>query len=103
MPELPEVETSRRGIAPHILGKTFKAVEVREPRLRWPVAAEIGAVLPGQTLRSVERRGKYLLLGAETGTLILHLACPVICGSRRPTSCPANTTTSISYLPTIRC
>ncbi|WNB74938.1 bifunctional DNA-formamidopyrimidine glycosylase/DNA-(apurinic or apyrimidinic site) lyase [Methylomonas koyamae] len=73
MPELPEVETSRRGIAPHILGKTFKAVEVREPRLRWPVSAEIGAVLPGQTLRSVERRGKYLLLGAETGTLILHL------------------------------
>ncbi|TPQ28907.1 bifunctional DNA-formamidopyrimidine glycosylase/DNA-(apurinic or apyrimidinic site) lyase [Methylomonas koyamae] len=73
MPELPEVETSRRGIAPHILGKTFKTVEVRESRLRWPVPVDLPAVLAGQRLNAVERRGKYLLLGAETGTLILHL------------------------------
>lgn len=73
MPELPEVETSRRGISPHILGKCFKAVVIRQSRLRWPVPDTIVAELPGMDLDSIERRGKYLLLGTAKGTLILHL------------------------------
>lgn len=73
MPELPEVETSKRGIAPHILGKSFKAVTIRQPRLRWPVPDSIKTQLPGLRLNSIERRGKYLLLNTAKGTLILHL------------------------------
>lgn len=73
MPELPEVETSRRGIAPHIEGKTFKTVVVRQARLRWPVPEALNTLLPGLRLNSVARRGKYLLLNTVSGTLILHL------------------------------
>lgn len=73
MPELPEVETTCRGIAPHVVGHTVAAVEVRQPRLRWPVPAELARRLPGQAICAVERRAKYLLLRAETGTVILHL------------------------------
>ncbi|WAR43480.1 bifunctional DNA-formamidopyrimidine glycosylase/DNA-(apurinic or apyrimidinic site) lyase [Methylomonas rapida] len=73
MPELPEVETSRRGIAPHILGKCFSSVIVRQPRLRWPVPSDLPSTLAGLRLGAVERRGKYLLLTTEAGTLLLHL------------------------------
>ncbi len=73
MPELPEVETTRRGIEPHLLGKTIDALVVREPRLRWPVPPDLPAKLRGLIVRSVRRRGKYLLLGTDAGTLILHL------------------------------
>lgn len=74
MPELPEVETSRRGISPHILGKVFSQIIVRQPQLRWPVpTSELTTALPGQILTAVERRGKYLLLATEAGTLLLHL------------------------------
>lgn len=73
MPELPEVETSRRGIAPHIEGKVFKAVVIRQAQLRWPVPDTLTTTLPGLKLDSVERRGKYLLLKTSGGTLILHL------------------------------
>ncbi|MGZ5001005.1 MAG: bifunctional DNA-formamidopyrimidine glycosylase/DNA-(apurinic or apyrimidinic site) lyase [Methylomonas sp.] len=73
MPELPEVETSRRGIAPHIEGKIFKAVVIRQPQLRWPVPDSLAVLLPGLKLDSVGRRGKYLLLKTSQGTLILHL------------------------------
>lgn len=73
MPELPEVETSRRGIAPHIEGKVFKAAIIRQTRLRWPVPGSLTTMLPGLKLDSVERRGKYLLLKTCRGTLILHL------------------------------
>ncbi|MCQ8127567.1 bifunctional DNA-formamidopyrimidine glycosylase/DNA-(apurinic or apyrimidinic site) lyase [Methylomonas rivi] len=73
MPELPEVETSRRGIAPHIQGKTFQEIIVRQPRLRWPVPGSLTSTLPGLRLDRVERRGKYLLLATTAGTLILHL------------------------------
>lgn len=72
MPELPEVETTRRGIAPHITGKKIKRIIVREARLRWPVPADIHAA-EGRKLQSVERRGKYLLLRFTNGTLIIHL------------------------------
>jgi formamidopyrimidine-DNA glycosylase len=73
MPELPEVETTRRGIAPHLSGRRVAAVVVREPRLRWRVPASLAKVLPGQTLHTVDRRGKYLLLRADTGTVLIHL------------------------------
>jgi formamidopyrimidine-DNA glycosylase len=73
MPELPEVETTRRGIAPMILGKTVEAVIVRNQHLRWPVPASLARDLPGQRVLAVERRAKYLLLRCDQGTVILHL------------------------------
>lgn len=73
MPELPEVETTRRGIAPHCVGKMVSALIVRQGRLRWPVPTELSRILPGQTLLAVERRGKYLLLQFAAGTAIWHL------------------------------
>lgn len=73
MPELPEVETTRRGIAPHLLGRQVSAVIVRQPRLRWPIPSGLAGHLQGQVLEDVVRRGKYLLLRFPAGTLILHL------------------------------
>lgn len=73
MPELPEVETSRRGITPHILGKIFKHIIIRQSQLRWPVPHSLTTCLPGLCLENIERRGKYLLLTTKAGTLILHL------------------------------
>lgn len=73
MPELPEVETTRRGIAPHIAGKRITRVVVRERRLRWPVPDDIPQMLVGSPLRGVSRRAKYLLFETDRGTLILHL------------------------------
>ncbi len=73
MPELPEVETTRRGIAPHARGRRIRALELYERRLRWPVPSRLPAELAGQRIRSVARRAKYLLLKLERGTLLLHL------------------------------
>ncbi|AVK07924.1 MULTISPECIES: bifunctional DNA-formamidopyrimidine glycosylase/DNA-(apurinic or apyrimidinic site) lyase [Pseudomonas aeruginosa group] len=73
MPELPEVETTRRGIAPYLEGQRVERVVVRERRLRWPIPEDLDVRLSGQRIVSVERRAKYLLLGAEAGTLISHL------------------------------
>ncbi len=73
MPELPEVETTRRGIAPALLGRRVADVLVRDRRLRWPIAAHLEATLRGQTVRGVERRAKYILIRFDNGTLILHL------------------------------
>ncbi|MBL6805803.1 MAG: bifunctional DNA-formamidopyrimidine glycosylase/DNA-(apurinic or apyrimidinic site) lyase [Pseudomonadales bacterium] len=73
MPELPEVETTRRGIEPHIAGKRISKMLVRERRLRWPIPKALEAQLAGQKVDSVERRGKYLLLRINTGSLIVHL------------------------------
>ncbi len=73
MPELPEVETTRRGIEPHVRGKTVQAVIVRDPRLRWPVDPGLASALAGQRIDAVERRAKYLLLRTGNGALILHL------------------------------
>ena len=72
MPELPEVEVTRRGLAPQLAGRTISGVEVREPRLRWPVPQEVRR-LAGRTVRAVRRRGKYLLIDCGDGHLILHL------------------------------
>ena len=73
MPELPEVETTLRGIRPHVLGKSVRAVTVREPRLRWRVPARLAHELGGQTVHRLERRGKYLLFTTDAGCVILHL------------------------------
>ncbi|OGA43681.1 MAG: DNA-formamidopyrimidine glycosylase [Betaproteobacteria bacterium RIFCSPLOWO2_12_FULL_63_13] len=73
MPELPEVEITRRGIAPHIEGKTVTGVVVRDRRLRWPVPRGLNRHLSGLTLHRVTRRGKYLLLDFHEGSLIVHL------------------------------
>jgi formamidopyrimidine-DNA glycosylase len=73
MPELPEVETTRRGIAPHISGQRIRRVTIRQPRLRWPIPADLPSILEGRKVISVKRRGKYLLLAFHHGTLIIHL------------------------------
>ena len=73
MPELPEVETTRRGIAPHLIGQRVQRVVVRNARLRWPIPEDLDVRLSGQQIVSVERRAKYLLIAAEVGTLISHL------------------------------
>ena len=73
MPELPEVETSRRGIEPHIVDTTISRVVIRDRRLRWPVSRAVDRNLPGQTVTSVGRRAKYLLINTGKGTAILHL------------------------------
>ena len=73
MPELPEVETSRRGIEPWIVDRTIAGVTVRDRRLRWPVPRGIESKLRGGTVRSVGRRAKYLLINTDNGTAIVHL------------------------------
>ena len=73
MPELPEVETTRRGIQPHVCGQRVAGVVIRNARLRWPVPARLRRQLAGETLTDVTRRGKYLLLHSTGGTVILHL------------------------------
>lgn len=73
MPELPEVETTRRGLAPHLEGRRVLGVTLRRPDLRWPIPGEIEALLPGQTVRAVRRRAKYLLMDTDAGTAIWHL------------------------------
>jgi formamidopyrimidine-DNA glycosylase len=73
MPELPEVEVTRRGVAPHIEGRTVERVLVRRDGLRWPFPAGLSERLAGRTVTHVGRRGKYLLIGFEHGTLIVHL------------------------------
>ena len=73
MPELPEVETTRRGLAPHLVGRTVVALDVRQPRLRWPLPRELLESLPGQKILDIERRAKYLLVHTKPGSALLHL------------------------------
>ncbi len=73
MPELPEVETTRRGIEPHIDGRSITAVTIRQPRLRWPIPQQVSKSLPGARVQAVSRRGKYLLITTSSGTLLAHL------------------------------
>ncbi len=73
MPELPEVETTRRGLQPLILDKTIDHIEVRNPQLRWPIPDNIGDIT-GQTITHIKRRGKYLIIQLDNGQhLIIHL------------------------------
>ncbi len=73
MPELPEVETCKRGIAPYLLNQHITKITLRERRLRWLIPSKLCKILPGQTITQVARRGKYLLIACERGTLIIHL------------------------------
>jgi formamidopyrimidine-DNA glycosylase len=73
MPELPEVETARRGLAPHLEGRRVRTVTLRRPDLRWPIPDQIRECLPGQRIDAVRRRAKYLLLDTAAGSALLHL------------------------------
>ncbi|RYZ63840.1 MAG: bifunctional DNA-formamidopyrimidine glycosylase/DNA-(apurinic or apyrimidinic site) lyase [Proteobacteria bacterium] len=73
MPELPEVETTRRGIAPHVEGRIVSAAILRRPDLRWPIPPAIRDELVGARIDTVDRRAKYLLLRTERGSAIVHL------------------------------
>ena len=73
MPELPEVETTRRGIRPHIEGRRVSGIIIRQRQLRWPIPKQINDHLRDQPLESISRRGKYLLLRFPSGHLMIHL------------------------------
>lgn len=73
MPELPEVEVTRRRLERELVGKSFKQVALRVKKLRLPVPADLVQTLPGLNLRAIERRGKYLLFDCEVGWLLVHL------------------------------
>ena len=73
MPELPEVETTRRGIIDYVEGKTLQSVIIRQPQLRWPIPEQLDQILQKQRIRKLTRRGKYLLFDTKIGTLLLHL------------------------------
>ena len=73
MPELPEVETTRRGLAPHLLRRTVTEVVQRRAGLRWAFAPELQSLLPGRRIAAVRRRAKYLLLDTDAGSALLHL------------------------------
>ena len=73
MPELPEVETSRRGIEPHIVDTRVTRVIIRNRSLRWPVSTAVDRNLTGNSISSVSRRAKYLLINTPSGSAILHL------------------------------
>lgn len=73
MPELPEVETTCKGIAKHLTNKTIAKIIIRQPKLRWPIPSRLKQILPQQKIISVKRRAKYILISTTSGTLILHL------------------------------
>jgi formamidopyrimidine-DNA glycosylase len=74
VPELPEVETTRRGLAPHVEGRRVTGVVLRRPDLRWPIPDEIRERLPGRRIEAVRRRAKYLLMDTDAGdSALLHL------------------------------
>ena len=76
MPELPEVETTRRGIEPHLVNQTVAKVVIRTPKLRWPIPKNLNRLLAGKTILAVERRAKYLLIyfaEQKANVLIIHL------------------------------
>ncbi|WP_095497720.1 bifunctional DNA-formamidopyrimidine glycosylase/DNA-(apurinic or apyrimidinic site) lyase [Paraferrimonas haliotis] len=72
MPELPEVEVTRLGVSPHLIGQSIEAIEVRQPQLRWPVSEQL-QTLVGQVITSVSRRAKYLIIETAAGCAIVHL------------------------------
>ncbi len=73
MPELPEVETVKNGLAPHLTHQSFQDVKVFRPKLRWPIPEKLDEILKNVEIQSLSRRGKYLLLHTKKGTLIIHL------------------------------
>ncbi len=73
MPELPEVETTRSGITPHVINQQVQNVVIRQASLRWPVPRTLKQKLKHQTIEDVQRRAKYLLFTTQAGHLIMHL------------------------------
>lgn len=73
MPELPEVETTRRGLEPAVVGKRIESLSIRERRLRWPIARSLPGRLEGREIVSIGRRAKYLLVNVLGGSLLVHL------------------------------
>lgn len=73
MPELPEVETTRRGIQPYVEGQTIAKMVIRHRGLRWPIPEELESIIKGQRVKQIDRRAKYLLFRCDSGTLIIHL------------------------------
>lgn len=73
MPELPEVEITRRGLLPHAQHRRIVDIVIRQPRLRWPIPDNLAELARNQRILELERRGKYLLLRLERGTVIIHL------------------------------
>jgi formamidopyrimidine-DNA glycosylase len=73
MPELPEVETTLRGIAPYVEGQKITDITVRQPKLRWPVTDNIQDIVRGQTIRQLTRRAKYIVLQLDNGSILIHL------------------------------
>ena len=97
MPELPEVETTRRGLAPHLEGRRVLDVTLRRKDLRWPIPREIETLLPQQTITAIRRRAKYLLMDTDAGTAIWHLG---MSGSMRvlPADTPVTTHDHVDLL-----
>ena len=97
MPELPEVETTRAGLEPHLIGRTVTAVTLRREDLRWPIPPEIRERLTGQRITAVRRRAKYLLLDSTAGSALLHLG---MSGSLRvlPADTPAGAHDHVDFL-----
>lgn len=73
MPELPEVETTRKGIAAYVVGEKVKDIIIRERQLRWPIPTTLKRALKNQLIRKLRRRAKYLLFYTDKGCMILHL------------------------------
>lgn len=73
MPELPEVETTRRGVEPHVINRKISQTLIRQSSLRWPVSPELGQALTGNQFQSVDRRAKYLLFNTASGRMMVHL------------------------------
>lgn len=86
MPELPEVETTRRGLEPYVLGRRIEALDIRERRLRQVIPGTLENRLRGSHITSLRRRGKYLLLATDRGTVLIHLG---MSGSLRVLAAPA--------------
>jgi formamidopyrimidine-DNA glycosylase len=97
MPELPEVETTCRGVAPWVEGQRVCTVLVRQPALRWPVPATLAEQIEGKTIHKVSRRGKYLLLSVGEGHVLVHLG---MSGSLRmvETGTPARTHDHVDFM-----
>lgn len=85
MPELPEVETTRRGIEPYLISREAQYIKIRNSKMRWPIEEAVRELI-GQKMQSIERRAKYILIRSNAGTLILHLG---MSGSLR--ICPSDT------------
>ena len=73
MPELPEVETTKRGLEPHIVGKQVLSVQIYQKQLRWEIPSHLPTTIKGEFIKKISRRAKYILIKFSNGTLIMQL------------------------------